>query len=235
MQHVSIFATATAQNSHKNFHQFYLPKNLCHGGTQKEVEQVSELHTCKEPTNRVFFPTHQRYDGMINVSSGIHSFKTHQSAGSTIGIQFMNRTSTKSSSRCLSSPPNPRCLLMVSSDRFSCNGPGKRSWSGQQNRMIFYCWPLWYQTSKGLSTMTEDPPPGMGILPVTSTLQRGFGFLKQKNQIPKSILYTQQFCNYTFRCENKSKLPFWCESHTSWSSNHFALRTWRFARFLAQW
>jgi len=66
-QNVSIFATATAQNSHKNFHQFYLPENLCHGGTQKEVEQVSELHTCKEPTNR-FFSTHQRYDGMINVS-----------------------------------------------------------------------------------------------------------------------------------------------------------------------
>ena len=31
----------------------FLPKNLCHGGTQKEVEQVSELHTCKG-ANHVF-------------------------------------------------------------------------------------------------------------------------------------------------------------------------------------
>lgn len=58
-QNVSIFATATAQNSHKNFHQFYLPKNLCHGGTQKEVEQVSELHTWSQPW---FLTTHQWYD-----------------------------------------------------------------------------------------------------------------------------------------------------------------------------
>ena len=192
----------------------FLPKNLCHGGTQKEVEQVSELHTCKEPT----VLTNHRYDQCI---SGFHSFKH-------INLQNRHWNSSYESNLNkiqLSIPTSPqiRCLLMVSSDKFSCNGPGKSS-TGQPNRM--------------LATLVSDLE---GFIHDDGGSSSGHGHITRHlnfaalNQIPKSILYTQQFCNYTFRCENKSSLPFCCESLPSWSSNNFALRTWRFARFLAQW
>ena len=187
----------------------------------------------KKRLSRFLNFTPARYDGTINVSvEFIASNTSICRIYNWNSIYESNLNKIQLSMSIIS--PKSGAFWWWAPINFPATVRGKSS-SGQQNRMIFLCWPLWYQTSKGLSTMTEDPPPGMGILPVTSTLQRGFGFLKRKNQIPKSILYTQHFCNYTFRCENKSILPFCCESLPSWSSNNFALRTWRFARFLAQW
>ena len=124
MQNVSIFATATAQNSHKNFHQFYLPKNLCHGGTQKEVEQVSELHTCKEPKPCFFdnSPKVWRYDQCI---SGFHLSFKHINL-QDLQLEF-NLWIEPQQNPALDvyHLPQIRCLLIVSSDKFSCNGPGK--------------------------------------------------------------------------------------------------------------
>lgn len=76
---------------------------------------------------------------------------------------------------------------MVSSDKFSCNGPGKSS-TGQPNRM--------------LATLVSDLE---GFIHDDGGSSSGHGHITRHlnfaalNQIPKSILYTQQFCNYTFQ------------------------------------
>lgn len=220
-QNVSIFATATAQNSHKNFHQFYLPKNLCHGGTQKEVEQVSELHTCKV----------WRYDQCI---SGVHSFKHINLQDLQLEFNLWIEPQ-QNPALDVYHLPQIRCLLMVSSDKFSCNGPGKVVIRSAKSHDFLMLATL---VSDLEGFIHDDGGSSSGHGHITRHLNfaaRLWIFEAKKSDSKINSVHTTLLQLHLQVCDNKSNLPFCCESLPSWSSNNCALRTWRFARFLAQW